>query len=211
MQIIQICPKSFASNSYLLISGESAFAVDPSVSVAVTIDYLNRTNTTLKGILLTHGHFDHTFSVDTLRARFSVPLYVHSYDAPMLTDASLNGSLAFFEKEFIRRPADLFFEDGQTIAIGEEDIRVIHTPGHSRGSCCFLFKDENGKDALVTGDTLFSNSVGRCDLYGGNETELKYSLQKLSSLDRNATIYPGHNDYSTLGEALDRVAYFFDL
>lgn len=210
MQIFSICPKSFASNTYLLSSKNSALVVDPSVSVDAIVEKLDEQGVELKGILLTHGHFDHIISIDTLREKFDIPVYVHKNDACMLTDGHLNGFYTFFQRDCVHRPADVLFENGYKIQLDEESITVLHTPGHSMGSCCFIFTDANGNTALITGDTLFSNSVGRCDLYGGSQLELKASIKALHAFNKSAMIYPGHNSSCKLGDALDNVAYYFD-
>ena len=185
--------------------------IDPSVSIDAIEKELTANNATLVGALLTHGHFDHIISIDTLRERYNVPIYVHKSDACMLTDGRLNGFYTFFGRECIHSPAERFFKDGDEIFIGNECVKVMHTPGHSLGSSCFIFTDEASKTAIITGDTLFSNSFGRTDLYGGDIYELQASLKRLSTLDRTAKIYPGHNESSTLGDALDSVSDYFDL
>lgn len=210
MKIIPICPKSFASNTYLLVSKNEAFIVDPSVSVDAINKVLNEYCATLSGILLTHGHFDHIVSIDTLRERFDVPVYIHENDACMLTDGHLNGFFMFFERDCVHKPADKFFKDGDTIYLGNEALSIIHTPGHSRGSCCFLFKEDGIGESLITGDTLFATSVGRWDLFGGDQIILAKSIEKLSKFDKKALIYPGHDTSSTLGDALNAVKYFFE-
>ena len=211
IKIFTICPKSFASNTYLLLSGTSAMVIDPSVSIDAIDKVLEVNNATLVGALLTHGHFDHIISIDTLRERHNAPVYVHKNDACMLTDGKLNGFYAFFGRECVHSPADILFDDGDEILIGSETIKILHTPGHSQGSCCFVFNDDENKIAIITGDTLFSNSIGRTDLYGGSIYELKKSIEKLSQFDKKALIYPGHNESATLGEALDSVSYYFEL
>ena len=210
MQIFSICPKSFASNTYLLTSKNSALVIDPSVSVNAIAEKLEERNIELKGVLLTHGHFDHIISIDTVRERYNVPVYIHQADACMLTNGYLNGFYLFFQKDCVHNPADILFEDGYKIQLDNEIITVLHTPGHSKGSCCFIFEDYKYGTSLITGDTLFSNSIGRCDLYGGNEAEIETSIKKLSTFDKNSPIYPGHNESSTLGAALENIAYFFD-
>ena len=210
MKIFIICPKSFASNTYLLVSGSNAMVVDPSVSVDAIEQKLEEQNATLVGILLTHGHFDHIVSIDTLRERYDVPVYIHENDACMLTDGKLNGFYTFFHRECVHKPADKLFSDGYEIPIGNETITVLHTPGHSLGSSCFAFTNDENKAELITGDTLFANSIGRCDLYGGSIQAITQSIKKLSSFDKSTTIYPGHDVSSTLGEALDNVSYLFD-
>ena len=211
MKILTICPKSFASNTYLLVSGSSAMVVDPSVSIDAIDKALKDNNASLVGALLTHGHFDHIISVDTLRERYDVPLYIHKNDACMLTDGKLNGFYTFFKRECVHSPADRLFEDGDEISIGNESVKILHTPGHSQGSSCFIFKDDDGNTAIVTGDTLFANSIGRCDLFGGSLQEITRSIQKLSAFDRSTQIYPGHDVSSTLGIALDNVSYMLDV
>ena len=210
MRIFTICPKSFASNTYLLASKHSAIVIDPSVSVNAITAKLNEENVELKGILLTHGHFDHIVSIDTLREHYDVPVYIHKDDACMLTDGKLNGFYLFFQRDCVHNPADILFEDGYKIQLDDEIITILHTPGHSKGSCCFIFEDDKAGTSLITGDTLFSNSVGRCDLFGGSEAEIERSIKKLFNFNKKAPIYPGHNESSVLGNALDNVAYFFD-
>jgi len=184
--------------------------IDPSVSIDAIDKELTQHNATLIGALLTHGHFDHIISIDTLRERYNVPVYVHKNDACMLVDGTLNGFYTFFQRECIHSPADKLFSDGDEILIGDESIRILHTPGHSKGSSCFIFTDDANIPTIITGDTLFANSVGRCDLYGGNIEELKNSIKTLSSFKKESLIYPGHGDTATLGEALDCISYFFD-
>lgn len=210
MQIFSICPKSFASNSYLLCSRGSAILIDPSVSVDTIAKKLDEENLELKGILLTHGHFDHIVSIDTVRERYDVPVYIHEQDACMLTDGHLNGFYMFFKRDCVHNPANILFEDGYKIPLGDEFITVFHTPGHSKGSSCFIFNDDMKGESLITGDTLFSNSIGRCDLYGGNDAEMAESIKKFFAFDKNCPIYPGHGESSTIGYALDNVAYYFD-
>ena len=210
MKIYCLCPNSFAANTYLLVSGSKAFIVDPSVSVSAVERSLSEHNAELCGILLTHGHFDHTVSVDTIRSKISVPLMIHAKDAPMLTDGTINGFFEFYGKECIHRPADKLLSNGQTLYLGTETIKVISTPGHSPGSVCFLCPDDNGGNFLVTGDTLFSNTIGRCDLWGGNEDTMVESLKLLKALDREMAIYPGHGPSHYLGSALETALYYAD-
>lgn len=206
MKIITICPKSFASNCYALISGESAFVVDPSVSADSIINAVSEQGATVEGILLTHGHFDHIISLDTLRARTGAPAMIHKEDAPMLSDGKKNAFFTFFGKERSYAPAEILLEDDEELTLGEETIRVIHTPGHSPGSVCYLCED-----FMLTGDTLFAESIGRCDLWGGNHSRIVASLESLDTYDRKMKIYSGHGLPSLLGDALDFSHYFRQL
>ena len=209
MKIIPVCPYSFGSNTYILLSGSEAIVVDPSVSVRAIDSLLEQNRAKLCGILLTHGHFDHTVAVDTLRDAHPVPLMMHSGDAPMMTDGRINGFYDFYGKECTHRPAERLLEDGDTVSLGNEEIKVISTPGHSPGSICLLCHGES-EDFLVSGDTLFSNSVGRWDLWHGDAATLAQSLAKLKALDGNMKIYAGHGEDSTLASALESAKYYLD-
>lgn len=216
MKIIPICPASFAANTFLLVSGKCAIAVDPAVSVGAIEKILESEQADLKAIVLTHGHFDHTVAVDTLRNRFDVPLIMHEGDAPMLTDGKINGFFDFYGRECVHRPADATIADGEIIPLGDEEIKVISTPGHSPGSVCLLCESDEGdisdkkEEFMITGDTLFENSIGRCDLWRGSEEMIARSLSKLSRLDPSMRIYPGHGASEILGTALEQARYYVD-
>ena len=203
MQIQPICPFSFGANTYLLISGTHALVVDPSTSVESILSAARNCGATLEGILLTHGHFDHVISLDTLRAATQIPAYIHENDAEMLTDGEKNASLVFFSSPRVWKNADQMLTDGSIIKLGDEQIRVIHTPGHTQGSVCY-----DCGDFLLTGDTLFSNSIGRCDLWGGDEALIAKSLTLLRTLPQSTTIYAGHGEPARLSDALDNAAYY---
>jgi len=202
VKIIPICPASFSSNTYLLVSGGAALVVDPSVSAEAILRASEKEKVTIEGILLTHGHFDHILSLDVLREVLSVPAAIHEHDAVMLTDGRKNAFYDFFGKERTFGAAERLLSEGDTISLSDETITVLHTPGHTGGSVCYLCGD-----SLMTGDTLFSNTYGRCDLWSGNEKEMQQSLRRLRSLPPTLTIYPGHGESATLRDALDEVAY----
>lgn len=202
MKIITVRPESFGANTYLLLSGNKALAVDPCVSVSAIKDAAEKEGATIVGILLTHGHFDHIMSLDTLRDTTGVDAYVHTNDAEMLSDGKKNAFYTFFGRDRVYRPAEKLLADQDIIPLGDENITVIHTPGHTRGSVCY-----HSGDILVTGDTLFAQSYGRCDLWGGDIEQMRSSLRILRSLPRDTMIYPGHGEKSKLCDALDTVAY----
>lgn len=204
MKIKAVCPYSFGANTYLIVSGSHAFVVDPAASVEAIMSAVADEGAVLDGILLTHGHFDHTVSLDTLRRATATKAYIHEDDAVMLTDGRKNAFYTFYGKECVHAPAEHLLTDGEMIRLGDEEIRVIHTPGHSGGSVCF-----DCGNFLVTGDTLFAESIGRCDLWSGSEALIQSSLELLRTLSPSLTIYPGHGAPARLGDALDNAAYFF--
>lgn len=195
----------YGSNCWLVTSGSDAVVVDPSAPAPAILRALREADCRLVAVLLTHGHFDHILSVDTLRqAQPGLPVCVHAEDATMLTDGLQNASSLFFGRADTYSPADRLLRDGKVIRVGDESLTVLHTPGHSPGSVCFLSEADG---LLLTGDTLFSDNVGRCDLPGGRYATLRQSLRRLATLPRSLRIYPGHGSPASLGAALDRVMY----
>lgn len=202
MKLVHICPGSWGSNCYLLISGGEAYVVDPSPSADAILKILNSENAKLKGIILTHGHFDHILSAETLNQRTNTPIMIHEADNDMLADSEMNAFKTFFGKDRSFRKADRLLHDSEMLPLGGEQIEIIHTPGHTKG--CICLKTD---DFLLTGDTLFGDSFGRIDLYGGSLNEMKQSLLKLKALNQSLTIYPGHGEFSTLSEALAKIRF----
>ena len=168
---------------------------------------LEKNGLNLKGILLTHGHFDHILRAQELREATGAPLYIHELDAEMLNDADKNAYHTFTGKYFvIKKTADVLLHDADEITLGDEKIKVIHTPGHTKGSVCY----DTG-DSLITGDTIFAEGFGRCDLYGGNMSALKLSIKLLTEMAKTESrwIYPGHGGTSTLRQATENLKYYF--
>ena len=205
MQIINLFPGSYGSNCYLIEDGGEALIVDPSAAASAILRKLREDGCTPVGILLTHGHFDHIMSVDTLRqAEPDLKVYIHEGDAPMLTDADKNGFSFFFRQDRVWKAADILLRDGDTVKVGNAAFTVVHTPGHSPGSSCFLCQSEG---IMLTGDTLFADNIGRCDLWGGSYATIRQSLKRLRDYDGTLTILPGHGDSNTLSKALDNTMY----
>lgn len=205
MRVISVGEYSFGANCYAVISDDlHAFVVDPTLSVAAILSAIAAEGAVLDGIILTHGHFDHVVSLDTLRDTTGIPAYIHEDDAELLTDSKKNAFEIFFGKERVWRAAEHTLSDGDLIPLGNEYIKVIHTPGHTQGSVCYLCGD-----TLITGDTLFADNVGRTDLYGGSSELLAESLKRLRTLDKTLKVCAGHGPDGILGDALDNSAYFF--
>ena len=203
MKISHICPGSWAANCYLLISGGEAYVIDPCISTDAVVKRAESNGAKIRGVIMTHGHFDHILTAENIGRELGVPTMIHEFDAEMLDDGEKNAFKTFFNQERKFAPADKLLKDGDTLTLGDELITVLHTPGHTKGCICLLCTDS----FLVTGDTLFSNSFGRIDLYGGDLHQMKASLETLATLDPSLPIYPGHGEPSTLGEALSQIRF----
>lgn len=207
MEIVNLYPAAmYGSECYLLSDSGHAMVVDPSVPAETILAEAARRSLTLDGILLTHGHFDHIIFIDALRLRQpGLPVMIHEGDAPMLEDGGKNAYTFFFGKPMAYTPADRLLRGGDVIRIGQTELTVMHTPGHSPGSVVYL---DVADGILITGDTLFADNIGRWDLWKGDYDTLRRSLGLLNGLGHSLTIYPGHGDSANLGAALSRVRAF---
>ena len=202
MEIYNLFPGSFGSNCYLLISEGQAAVVDPSADADVILQKVAQLGAELQYILLTHGHFDHICALDALREKTGIPAYIHKDDADMPADSHKNAFSIFFGQSRTYRTPEKTLVEGDVLTLGNERIRVLHTPGHTEGSVCYLC----GDDILITGDTLFDRGFGRYDLYGGDPFKLRRSLARIATLDHSLTIYAGHGCPTDLGDAVQNCA-----
>ncbi len=158
----------------------------------VLLRFLEHHNLTLKTILLTHGHYDHIGGVEAVREATGAEVFIHEKDAEMLTDAFLNLAAQITRSPFRQVGAYTTVTDGEKITVGENTFTVLHTPGHTSGSVCYLTGD-----VMLAGDTLFRGSIGRTDL-GGDVGEMRASLRMLRELEGEYTVYSGHGMKTTL-------------
>lgn len=170
-----------------------AVVIDPGDEGDKILGELAKDKLTLKGIINTHGHFDHVGANSSLKEATGADIYIHTEDAPML------GQLEEMARSFGMRmknspPADKTIAEGDIIEFGEHSLKVIHTPGHSPGGISLL----TGK-LLIAGDTLFQGSIGRSDLPGGNHNTLISSIKKrLLPLGDDVTVITGHGPSTTI-------------
>jgi glyoxylase-like metal-dependent hydrolase (beta-lactamase superfamily II) len=156
-------------------------------------------------VLLTHGHFDHTFSVAPVCDGHDVPAFIHPDDRAMLSDPMKGLSreaLSFFGGRLeMREPREVrTLDDGAALEFAGLALRVDHTPGHTPGSIVFTTSTDEGGEVILAGDTLFAGSIGRTDLPGGDSAQMMRSLRdKLLTRDDTAYVLPGHGPATTIG------------
>ena len=153
-----------------------------------------------KGIAITHGHFDHTAEAGFWAKCLAAPVLLHPGDQEWAESGPDHSRMFGMSVPAFPRWQPL--ADGQKLKLGETEVRVLHTPGHTPGGVClYVANDGAGGTHLFTGDTLFAGSIGRTDLPGGDTAQLLASIKNiLLPLPEKTRVYPGHGEFSTLGE-----------
>ena len=188
--IIQAIPAGiYDANCYIIMdeATKDTVVLDPGGDEDMLEKAIKDMGANVKAILLTHGHMDHVGGVEYLADKFNVPFYINKIDEEyMEKDNYVFGSI---------RNANGYLEDGNTLSFGSLNVKIITTPGHTKGGVCFLIEDK-----LFTGDTLFQGSIGRTDFMGGSFQELINSIKtKLLPLGDEIEVYPGHGPKSSIG------------
>lgn len=184
-----------ATNVYYIYDEDNkeAVVIDPAVKGQWIYDHLLGKGISVSAILITHGHFDHITGVNELREASGAKVYAPLAEKEMLADPSLNLS-----DENVTVKADHDVTDGEELSFSGFRLRMIETPGHTGGGCCYYCEQEK---FLISGDTLFAGSIGRTDLPTGSHTTLIRSVkEKLMTLPDDVTVYPGHGTSTTIGE-----------
>ena len=186
VKVLQVGP--IGTNCYILEdeTARAAAIIDPGDEAGRILQVIEDDGVDVKYILLTHGHYDHTTAVPQLhKALPQAEIYIHRADA--------NGAGSQLFPLAGQIPDLKFYDEGDTLALGDMTIQVLHTPGHSKGSVTLKVGD-----VLFCGDTLFAGSCGRTDLAGGSYEEIMASLKKLGELPGDYHVCPGHDVTSTL-------------
>ena len=198
MKIEKYVVGMIGTNCYLVINEETkdTVMVDPGAYPTKLKNAVKEQGLKLKAVLLTHAHFDHIMGLSDVMEDIKVPVYVEEADLPMMMDGESNLSSGYMRGGYQFADA-VPVRDGQQLQIAGFQFRVIHTPGHTKGSCCYYLKDEG---VLFSGDTVFYGSVGRTDFPGGSTAEIVRSLHKLvDSLPEETEVFPGHDASTTIG------------
>jgi hydroxyacylglutathione hydrolase len=189
--LIEVFPVGMLStNCYIANSKETndAILIDPGVDFSSEakpiFHHITSEKLKINYIIDTHGHDDHIKGNVLFQQKLNVPICIHSLDAHFIE-----------ANEKSKPPANVILEDGNLIKIGNETLKVMHTPGHTPGSICLV-----GEKLVFTGDTLFAGGIGRTDFPGGSMNDMRLSLKKLTGLPDNLLVYPGHGGTSMIRE-----------
>lgn len=190
MDYLRLPVGSYGANCCLVFDNQNnAVVIDPGEEATRILRNIEERSLSVKAILLTHAHFDHMGAVKPLQAATDAPLWVHEAEIPALTDRQLSMVPVPYPLT-----ADRVLHDGEQITVGDLVFTVLHTPGHTAGSACFLCEN-----TLFSGDTLFACGVGRTDFPGGDTRALWNSLQRLSQLPPHTRVVAGHGEETTIG------------
>ena len=173
---------AYQTNCYILKNEGKALVIDPGYEPETVLAHLRRENLTLEAILLTHGHFDHVGAVKELAAQTDCRVYIHPAEST-LPSMLTAGNLFYTDT----------YGEGDVLELAGLTLRVLSTPGHTPGSVCLLCQN-----VLCSGETLFAGSCGRTDLPGGDWATIRESLRRLSEIEADFTVCPGHGESTSL-------------
>lgn len=200
MNWIRLSLGPLGTNCYICWKGNQALVMDPGEDAGKIIEVCREQQIRPLGILLTHAHFDHIGAVDAIRDHYSIPVFLHREEWGWMQDPMLNGSALFPLAEVRAGQADKEIKAGD-FSIGEFQLEVRHTPGHSPGSVSFI--DHKAKLAF-SGDVLFQQGIGRTDLPGGDmDTLLRVIENQLYTLGDEYKVLPGHGPVTSIGKEKD--------
>lgn len=184
------------TNCYFVVNDETKemICIDPGASANKLAEIARKEGFKPVAVLLTHGHFDHAAGAEEFAKEFDIKIYAYEKEKDTLKDPELNVSWMMGDKLVFS--ADEFLKDEQEIDIAGFHIRVLFTPGHTPGGCCYYFPYE---EVLFSGDSLFCQSIGRTDFKKGSMSDLVRAIkEKLLVLPERTTVYPGHNDVTSI-------------
>ncbi|MBN2432153.1 MAG: MBL fold metallo-hydrolase [Acidobacteria bacterium] len=195
-------------NCYVLCCRETGVAavIDPGAEAGRIIGEIEARGWRPAMIINTHGHIDHVAGNSDIADHFRIPVLLHALDEPLLKSEDIFG-LAPVLNARPSPPPERLLRDGDTVMVGQVEIQVLHTPGHTPGGCCLL-----ADVACFAGDTVFRGSVGRTDLPGGDyDTLLESIREKILPLPDDVELFPGHGPSTTVGREKEQNPFFRDI
>ncbi len=193
---------SYGCNCYAVFSGEEIALVDIGEATDEIIEFAKKNKDKIKYVLLTHCHYDHICGVERVLKETDAKLVIHKADAIGLENPeySLSARVGFPQPQI---KADIEVQNGDKLPLGDSFFEVLHTPGHTSGSICYLIEDK-----MLSGDTLFEGSIGRTDFISGSIEQMKSSLNILKNLGEDYEVFPGHGYPTTLFSEIETNYYF---
>lgn len=192
----------FSTNTYLLWeeNTKEAVLIDPSADIDFVLSKIEEQNIIPTAIWLTHGHFDHNFAVGTFAEKLNIPVYMNKKDEELIyiyKDQAVE--FGFDINEFKDFANYKYLSEGDTLNLGNEEIKIIECPGHTKGSLCYITSI-----GVFCGDVIFFCSIGRTDLFGGDYNSLISSIKnKILIMPDDTWLYPGHGNKTTVGTEKD--------
>lgn len=195
MIIKQFIAGLIENNMYLVMDEKShdAVLIDTPQDIPELKKVVDELGANVKYILITHGHFDHIMGLNSLKKTLNAPAVICKDDL-VISDNVNEFTRLFGVPDIVPPTYEKFVKDGDVLDVGDMQIKVIQTPGHTEGGVCYLIGEN-----LFSGDTLFKQSVGRTDLFGGNLEKIRHSVKEvLFKLDENIKVFPGHGPITTI-------------
>lgn len=194
MKIKRLIGGSLESNGYIIYNAEggNCYVIDPGYDGKRYIGELDKMKLKILGILLTHHHYDHVDAVMDIVNRYGCPVYLHAEDCDMYG-----------------KNVDVKLDDGDILKLDDQEIQVLHTPGHTKGGVCY-YNDRH--KVAFTGDTIFNVDLGRTDLKDGSPKQMENTIRNvISQWTDDTTIYPGHGDPATMKYVKNNNREYMDL
>ncbi len=201
MKIQKFAVGQLQTNCYLLIEDEKCLIIDAGGDADFLLEQIVRGRLKLLGIFATHGHFDHILGVGEIQLSFSVPLHIFREDEFLVK--RVKETARYFlqmDPQMVKPQKRQWLKQGE-FSLDPFSFKILHTPGHTPGACCFYFEKEK---VVFTGDTLFKNAVGRYDFSYSDKGDLKDSLSLLFKLPMETVVCPGHGEETTIDEEKQR-------
>ena len=202
MKIISTPCGMLMANMHLAFNeSKQAILFDP-IDASLLSQLIQAHNLTVHAVFLTHAHYDHIVDLDKICSMTGAPSYIMAQDNHFLSDPYKNVSSRLSSPATYQDCTHLL-SDGDEVKVAGFSVKVLHTPGHTPGSACYLVED-----AIFTGDTVMSDGIGRCDLYGGNPEQMLSSLQLFYKLPPATRVFAGHGQNTTISAIQSMIRYY---
>jgi len=206
MQILRYSLGQLQANCYFLIQGKECLIIDPADDASFILEELQRRNLELIGLLATHGHFDHIMAAGEIQKSFNTPFYIFREDLFLIDRVVQTAEHFLGFKPVILKPTKIKFLEEKIFHISSFMFHVLHTPGHTPGSCSYYFNKES---IIFTGDTLFKQAIGRSDHSYSSKSDLERSLKRISQLSEETSVYSGHGERTTIKDEKNNINLLF--